>query len=52
MNAPPMFQRMAAPLFKNISIVKAYIDDIVTGSKSIAKYIGHLPSVCHKIRES
>lgn len=52
MNAPALFQRMASSLFKHMSFVKVYIDDIVIGSKYIAEHIGHLLYVCHKFHES
>lgn len=50
MNAPVMFQRMAAQLLGDLDFVRVYIDDVFIHSKWMAEHTVHVTVVCKRIQ--
>lgn len=47
-----MFQSMAEVLFRDMSYVKVYVDDVVVGSKDMAEHLDYLEIDLKRIWES
>ena len=52
MNAPSTFQRMMDQLFRELSFVSVYLDDVVVFSRTVKEYIEHLDEVFKLIAAS
>ena len=50
--APPSFQRLMNKLFRDVSFVTTYLDDILIHSKTQAEHVGHLAVVLSRLKDA